>query len=122
MHCQPTRPQRLLTAHPLVVLPHDPVDPRSLWIKQECTAFSHRLADHAVQQPVLRVASEKRQHMTACIPMQIAENGGFATGYVRRAPQQSGSRHSDSIVFFVIHGKWKTVNIHRLMTGACKPL
>ena len=33
-----------------------------------------------------------------------------------------GSRHSDSIVFFVIHGKWKIVNIHRLMTGACKPL
>jgi hypothetical protein len=33
-----------------------------------------------------------------------------------------GPRHSDSIVLFVIHGKWKIVNIHRLMTRACKPL
>ncbi len=54
--------------------------------------------------------------------VEIAE--GFDTLADERAGKQTlpGSRHSDSIVFFVIHGKWKTVNIHRLMTGACKPL
>lgn len=35
---------------------------------------------------------------------------------------KAGPRHSNSIVSFVILGKWKIVNIHRFMTRACKPL